>query len=460
MRSTSITGLVTCRDRVAWTTLRRRKGEWEVVDRGEAQRPGEAGDAAAGPDGGTAWQGTACAGVHSPVRLALPADRALLRVLDLPSTDPAELRGMVDLQMDKLSPFPVEQLVTSFEILGARDGRTRVLAAALQRDVLDAAVEALAPARLVVREVDLDLLGWWDTLVEAGAQAEPGRAVHVVAGGDTLTLAAVQDGLPITFRAFARPDDPEALRAELDDEVRITLASIETEWGASPAVPRLVFWTGTPGAGLPDGDGPGGLAFERRRLDEGRPLSECIARRASGRPAAGRLDLAPADWAVARGRRSVTRRFWGATLGTAAAWILVLGALGATMAWRKARLESRRAEVEAVEQPAEAARQLLGQVRSLEQYADRTHSALEMLRQVSVALPGGVELTSFTYRKGRQLNLRGDAVNPTTVYDLVTLLEQTDLFPEVKPEGIATRQTPAGPKSDFRINITLPGEAP
>ena len=43
----------------------------------------------------------------------LPADRVFLRVVQLPASTPAETRAMVELQLEKLSPFPVAQVVWS-----------------------------------------------------------------------------------------------------------------------------------------------------------------------------------------------------------------------------------------------------------------------------------------------------------------------------------------------------------
>src|ERR1051325_2023163 len=47
----------------------------------------------------------------------LAADKVFVRVLQLPKADPAETLSMVELQLEKLSPLPVAQIVWSFEVL-------------------------------------------------------------------------------------------------------------------------------------------------------------------------------------------------------------------------------------------------------------------------------------------------------------------------------------------------------
>ncbi|MFM1768869.1 MAG: hypothetical protein RJA22_1398 [Verrucomicrobiota bacterium] len=47
----------------------------------------------------------------------LPAGHVFLRVIQLPKADLAETRSMVELQLEKLSPLPVTQIVWSFEVM-------------------------------------------------------------------------------------------------------------------------------------------------------------------------------------------------------------------------------------------------------------------------------------------------------------------------------------------------------
>src|SRR2546428_87377 len=47
----------------------------------------------------------------------LPADQVSLRVAQFPAGDPSELLPMVEFQLEKLSPLPVNQIVWSVEIL-------------------------------------------------------------------------------------------------------------------------------------------------------------------------------------------------------------------------------------------------------------------------------------------------------------------------------------------------------
>ena len=54
----------------------------------------------------------------------LPSDKVFLRVVQLPRSDAAETKSMVELQLEKLSPLPTTQIVWSYEILPAAAGRS------------------------------------------------------------------------------------------------------------------------------------------------------------------------------------------------------------------------------------------------------------------------------------------------------------------------------------------------
>ena len=43
------------------------------------------------------------------------------------------------------------------------------------------------------------------------------------------------------------------------------------------------------------------------------------------------------------------------------------------------------------------------------------------------------------------------------MYGFIQALEKTELFPEVASEGISTRNTSQGQKSQFSVAVTLPG---
>ena len=69
-------------------------------------------------------------------------------------------------------------------------------------------------------------------------------------------------------------------------------------------------------------------------------------------------------------------------------------------------------------------------------------------------LPPGIELKSFSYHKGKSLELAGEAEAVNLVYDFKKELEKSDLFTTTELHRIVKG---SGGKEVFRITATLPG---
>ncbi len=78
------------------------------------------------------------------IRLALPGNFVVLERLTLPATDREELSGMVQLQLEKTLPYPVEEASSDFEIIRQTDSESTVLSVAANSSQLS---ELCAPLR-------------------------------------------------------------------------------------------------------------------------------------------------------------------------------------------------------------------------------------------------------------------------------------------------------------------------
>ncbi|MBN1268231.1 MAG: pilus assembly protein PilM [Kiritimatiellae bacterium] len=460
MEKNVITGMTLKGAVLEWTSVRARKGQVEPEGRGEIPLgESEAQVDLASPDLAPLLKKGA-AEIRGRVCYAVPSDQVLLRVVELPTLDPQELRSMVDLQVDKFSPFPVDQMQVSFEVLARKESATRVLIAAIRREIIERLGQGFGKAGLLPYWIDVDVLGWWYLLLERGAVAAQGRQVAVLMTGAITAVIVAQEGVPVVFRALGvqHAAAEEDLIAEVVEEVSYTLASLETEWGVAGAA-RLDLWAGpgTPAALAGRLGAECGLAVGAHKLEELPALSEGLARRAAAR-SADQVDLAPAAWRETEMSRKSRRAVLVAAVLFLVIWAAGLAAFVAGLNLQKAELEKLRAEEERLAGPAQEMRNLQQKVRSLEQYADRAHSAIECLREVSAVLPGGVDLASFAYKKGRAVNLRGEAARVEPVYGLIEALEKSELFTEIKTEGIAEKRRANQVKTEFRITAGLPGE--
>ena len=180
MGSQYLNGLDVDSSGIFWTTLKRRKRRWDVV----AQKHKDVvyadvfslqAEELAGP------LKKVLHGLEGPVCMELPVSSVLLRITELPSIDPEELAGMVELQVDKFSPFPIEQMLYSYEVLQQDEQETRVVIAAVRRELVDETGQVFRKAGVILYRLDVPIDGVVDTAERAGRCC--GARTAVIAGG-------------------------------------------------------------------------------------------------------------------------------------------------------------------------------------------------------------------------------------------------------------------------------------
>jgi len=116
------------------------------------------------------------------------------------------------------------------------------------------------------------------------------------------------------------------------------------------------------------------------------------------------------------------------------------------------RLEARLVELQ---KPAEDVRRLQRQIHSFETYLDRQCSALECLREISTVLPKDVDLTSFQFKKGKNISLRGEARNVEPIYDFKKSLDKSPLFNSIEMGSTQPSKRKNLTVQTFQMNVRL-----
>jgi len=396
--------------------------------------------------------------LSGPATVGLPAAWALLRVIELPSGTPDELRGMVDLQVDKFSPFPLETSVVSYETLAEKEGRAKVLISALPVETVETLGSALRSSGVVPKRVDLNLMGWWRLLNDADKVQPAGSQAFLILDHKDCDIVIATAGVPVSVRAVSGLDDLS--EAEVADEIVRetvhTLTALDLEHaGEHPAEVSIWHHGGQPPeAILKKFAEQQGTAVKAHSLDDLPPLCEGLARRAEAGP--GLLDLAPPAWKQAEVAQRTRLRILGASAGVLGLWAILMIVLFGGLQFEKKRLESLQAGREALKDPADKARAVRERAIALRLYMDRSRSALECLREISDLLPPGVELKSLTYHKGKNLEISGEADAASLVFDFKKEMEKSSLFASTE----LPRQMTSGGKQVFKITAVFPGAKP
>jgi len=142
------------------------------------------------------------------VAIGVSNQKVVVRLIDLPYMERAELQGAIQYQAQDYIPIPVEDAILDFQIIGdymtpADEHMMEVLLVAASRDMIDNAVSAVEAAGLRLVRIDVTsfalvraLFGAVDSVLPSHEEA-PGEAVGVIHISSGVTnIAVVEKGVP------------------------------------------------------------------------------------------------------------------------------------------------------------------------------------------------------------------------------------------------------------------------
>ena len=365
------------------------------------------------------------------VVIALPLSRLLVRVLKLPVEVRDDLLEAVSLQMDKLSPFPGEELSVGCEILSETETGLWVFAAAMPAAVFEELGTALHAAKLQVVRTDISALGWFRSLCGPLQLTRPGRRILLMELDGGWDLMVLDHGVPVLVRGLGEIEDVDTLVREMT----LSLLNAELDAGHSPVVAALVVSKDAPAPEIvgrleellgvpvrhqapPSEDG--GIEGVAIRTGEG-----------------ATLDLTPQVWRDAVKEAQIRKRVLRGLAAAVAVWAVFMGVLFSGPLVYKQLTDRTRAASRAHGKAFKQVSDTRDRVNLILSYTDRSYSALEMLRLASGYLPQGITLTGFNYKREDGVKITGEADVPTLVYDFKNSLTEDPLFESVSLMGVS-----------------------
>lgn len=395
------------------------------------------------------------------VTVSLPSAHLLMRVLELPSSDPDELRSMVELQMDRVSPFPLEQMAVSYEVLKQNEEHSRVLAIAAQRNTIDRLGDLFKEQNVYIRSLDAEILAWWSLLIAHGDVPCQGRVLLILEEHTEFSMIVVDHGVPVCFRSlelFHNYTD-EKVVGEIIEDIQHTLLSLETEYQENNRCLTEVWSESELPKTLIEGlrsISPRGV--NQHDLGSLPSLAEGLALRSAER-GVHHAELVPREWVDLQRRRQIMKVTTVASIAVLSIWMAVISITGTIFAVQKSAANRVRKEAALYAEPARAAQDARAEKESLEKYADRTHSVLEGLLEVTQLLPESLELNSFDYTKGKAIHLRGSGPRTEPIYDYFQKLGASRQFKAIKDEKQSMQIKQGQRQEGFSVTVLLPETA-
>jgi hypothetical protein len=337
----------------------------------------------------------------------LPADQVFLRALQLPKTgDLAELQSMVELQLEKLSPMPVGQIVWTFEPMptgGFGDLQT-VIIIIVARSLVEEFLGKLEAQGYLADRLDLPLLDQ----IRATRIDTDGIWVYPDAGTDPVScLVAWWYGHTLQNLSLVRLPAAENRGQVFQEQLHQMAWAGELEgWLTAPPRIHLVAEGETAAAWLPLFDADSIVqAISPLASSE---LAAMAARRAT-RASEGKVGLMLPEL-LARYRQQFIDRLWMRGVGALVlAYIFGVIIYFGVSEWANWRLDNVRTEISRSANSYTNALQLKEQVRVLQDQLDLQYAALDCYNAIAEFLPQGLMLDSMNFERGRRITIFGTA---------------------------------------------------
>lgn len=147
------------------------------------------------------------------VAIGVANQKVVVRLIDLPYMEKAELSGAIQYQAQDYIPIPVEEAILSYEVIGdymtpADEHMMEVLLVAASRDMINGAVQTVESAGLKLDRIDLTAFALVRALLGIGEQVlgddDSGGAtglIHITSG--LTNIVVVERGVPRFTRVSA-----------------------------------------------------------------------------------------------------------------------------------------------------------------------------------------------------------------------------------------------------------------
>ncbi|MBI3322555.1 MAG: pilus assembly protein PilM [Candidatus Omnitrophica bacterium] len=402
------------------------------------------------------------------VLLANPSHLTTVRLFALPSTDPNEIRDIVELQAEKHTPYAKEEILTDFLVVESdRSGYSRVLVVISHQDVVHRGLRLVEAMGWPLHRVGFELEGlihWF----RAGQPVDSDTLV-VDIDSETSTLLILQGGRPCYYRSLGigskqLAEDPTGGPARMLTEVQRSLETFEQE-GQNIKAARVVL-TGQAGRfpdlgaslqqalSLPSAVVPStekSSLAERALKDAEQAQQVSLASLLGLAMGPGEVDLTPKTIKLHRTfevRSRALVRVGCQLIGV----LLLLSMLAVGKSYKAERYHAwLRTQYEEVGREAGSISEFVDQMKVVEAWLEGGGELLESVVELYRYTPESMRWSALAYTRGEQVSLRGTAPEIPQVFDMVAQLQRSPVFSSAEARRTTKKKVGEEDVTEFEI---------
>jgi general secretion pathway protein L len=421
-------------------------------------------------------------GAGTVAMASIPLEAVSFRHLSIPFSSPKKIRMVLPSEMEPMLPFPLDSVALDFILVskGVSGANTQIIAAALQKSVLDGYLELLAGCGISPDTIVPG--GWVAGHVLAGASQELGTWMFIDFTGRQGCVVCGTGGRPVGIRGFRISESIKDVSSQIFSEAQRTLLGF-SERLAIPLMPEIIWTAGADVDRIKPGSSPFEAPVELLNLAHDLKTGVRIAPEVGWDPATmnGALALV-----LSRLRGGAGLRFYEKGIGIGAFFseyareLWKLGAVAAVTAilgffnlWYDSyALQNKTTQIESqikgifsetfpdVKKIVDPLQQMKVKIREIQEASGLEAEGTADIRMIDVMetlsqnIPNSidVEMTQLNF-SGNTLLLAGDTGNFNSVDELKTNLEKNKAFSAVTITSANMEKS--GDKVQFKLKADL-----
>lgn len=366
----------------------------------------------------------------------LPPEAVFLRVSELPKSNFGETLAMVELQLEKLSPMPVAQIVWTIHVLpSAPENLQTVVVVIAGRDAVEEFLGKLETQGYLADRLEAPML---DQLEATAATGDGAWIYPALLNGQSAALVAWWVGGALRSLGFiVLPPGGDRAKNLKEQLAHLVWAGELEGWLTAPTKWHLVADGATAGEWetfLREGLGEPVQVAKPLPPEE---LAARTARRAAAAP--GGAALLPPEFS-SRYHHQFVDRLWLRGL-VAAGTLYAIGVMIYFCATGLVGIQTRKSEQQAAAVSGDYtnAMELQAKYNVLKERQNLKYAALDCWKTVAEKLPPAITLDRFSFADGQRLSLSGTASSDeiNTLFDFNSAMQKAELdgHPMFAPGG-------------------------
>jgi len=418
----------------------------------------------------------------SSLIVILPHQAAAIRNLELPSTNPAEIKNMVELQIGKLTPFAKDEIIYDYQILSTNaEGYSGVMLAVVHQDVIRRYFEILKLVELKTERIALSsegLLAWYRFACKGEPSDEPQALVNLDCDKSDFTVILENKVMfcrNISVECSGDLSVTGEWQEKLIEEIRHSMYAYQSELAGSEISKIIITGAQTPISSLDESGLGSRIGLPVEVIPQLKNIPAALESPAEDNSAIGNLSFAslsglalvypeqkfnfiPLQLRIEKEMRERGKDVY--MFGTYLMFILMtISGIFLGKVYNKERyLNQLKQETLQIQERADKLRSMRRVTEDIKKRTLRKGFALNFIYEIHSVIFPEIYLTLISFDGEEQLTLRGVSNTMSEIFGFLNALEKSKYFQNVKTKFVTTRNIGGKDLTEFEIICSLEGD--